>query len=291
MELIRLQNLKKSTFYFLVFTILISFLFSYSGLLATIENSIQDSLYQSSKGLDTRLVIIGIDDKSLDELGRWPFDRAIHGDLLRILNKSNPASIGFDIIFSEESSGDLSLIENLVGRDNIVFPLYADFDKYTSNESLIIKKINYPLKGIRQNSILGHINFIPDPVDGILRNTLLYLDYKGERINSFSYELYSLYMDQNNLTPTPLDKIPKDAHKQTYIDFVGPPSSIERVSYYDVLTGLIPPEYFTNKIVLIGPTAIGLADDYYYTSIASESQMYGIEVHANIIQNLLRDNY
>lgn len=42
---------------------------------------------------------------------------------------------------------------------------------------------------------------------------------------------------------------------------------------------------------MVGPYAVGIVDDYYYTSIASDRQMYGVELHANIVQNLLNENF
>ena len=36
------------------------------------EWSLQDRLYQKSGSTDTRIIIIGIDEKSLEILGRWP---------------------------------------------------------------------------------------------------------------------------------------------------------------------------------------------------------------------------
>lgn len=47
------------------------------------------------------IVIIGIDDASLDELGGWPLKRKVYADLLQKLADTNnlPKAIGFDILF------------------------------------------------------------------------------------------------------------------------------------------------------------------------------------------------
>ncbi len=124
-----------------------------------------------------------------------------------------------------------------------------------------------------------------------MRKSIIYIENNSKRVNSFSYELYRIYMEKNNLKAIELKDIPLDHLNQTYIDFVGPPKTIEHISYYDVLNETIPPDYFYNKIVLIGPYGVGIVDDYYYTSIDNQSQMYGVEMHANIVQNLLRENF
>ncbi|MFH1625095.1 MAG: CHASE2 domain-containing protein, partial [Pseudomonadota bacterium] len=48
-----------------------------------------------------RIVIVDVDDKSIEELGRWPWTRDIHGRLINVLNRYGAKAIIFDIIFSE----------------------------------------------------------------------------------------------------------------------------------------------------------------------------------------------
>ena len=54
---------------------------------------------------DRDIVIIDIDDASLSVLasryGRWPWPRALMGEVLAKLNEQNPRAIIFDILFSE----------------------------------------------------------------------------------------------------------------------------------------------------------------------------------------------
>lgn len=47
------------------------------------------------------VVIIGIDEKSLIKIGKWPWNRSIHGQLLNTLEPYEIRSIGFDISFTE----------------------------------------------------------------------------------------------------------------------------------------------------------------------------------------------
>jgi len=46
-------------------------------------------------------IIVDIDDKSLIELGQWPWPRIIEAKLLNIINLQYPSAIGVDILFSE----------------------------------------------------------------------------------------------------------------------------------------------------------------------------------------------
>lgn len=53
---------------------------------------------------DPHVVIAAIDQKSLSMLGRWPFNRSIHGDFLILLAPEKPKTVGWDIFFTEVES-------------------------------------------------------------------------------------------------------------------------------------------------------------------------------------------
>ena len=50
---------------------------------------------------DFYTVIVDIDEKSLHELGQWPWPRVIDAQLIDTLNSMTPSAIGIDILFSE----------------------------------------------------------------------------------------------------------------------------------------------------------------------------------------------
>ena len=53
---------------------------------------------------------------------------------------------------------------------------------------------------------------------------------------------------------------------------------------WDVISGNVPPETFHDKIVLVGATALAIGD---IRNTPFEGVYMGVEVHANIIDNLL----
>ena len=48
------------------------------------------------------IVIVAIDDASLAELGRWPWSRRVHAQLLNQLKLHGARVIGMDIVFAEK---------------------------------------------------------------------------------------------------------------------------------------------------------------------------------------------
>lgn len=80
------------------------------GGLESIELSASDRLiyrrgaYQSPSGA---VVVARIDDKSIAELGRWPWGRDVQAQLVRALTDYHAAVIGFDVMLPERDSADL----------------------------------------------------------------------------------------------------------------------------------------------------------------------------------------
>jgi adenylate cyclase len=70
------------------------------------------------------------------------------------------------------------------------------------------------------------------------------------------------------------------------INYVGPYHSYPHYSMIDVMDGRIPAGTFRNKIVFVGATALGIAD-IRNTPFAGPTSYMGVEIHANILDNLL----
>ncbi|MBI1889268.1 MAG: adenylate/guanylate cyclase domain-containing protein [Burkholderiales bacterium] len=69
--------------------------------------------------LDPRIVIVDIDEKSLNEFGRWPWSRNITADLVdKLTDHYKVRAVGFDISFSEpDLSSGYTTLENLANRE------------------------------------------------------------------------------------------------------------------------------------------------------------------------------
>jgi adenylate cyclase len=63
------------------------------------------------------VVVVGIDDASLEKIGRWPWPRATLGQLISALSKAGARVIGLDVILAEpERAPDQRLAEDLLRR-------------------------------------------------------------------------------------------------------------------------------------------------------------------------------
>lgn len=96
--------------------------------LVQLESALYDWRLVASmpRGVDPRVVIVDIDEKSLAALGRWPWSRNVLADMMdKLFNDYRAAVVGFDIVFAEpDNSSGLSVLDRLGKgplRDDAVF--------------------------------------------------------------------------------------------------------------------------------------------------------------------------
>jgi adenylate cyclase len=237
----------------------ISFLFLiliFSGSFGHIKAALSDGLHGGEQPLDN-IIIVKIDDQSINKLGRWPWDRDIFA---QILDKVKDAKvIGIDVSFFEKSDNDQLLENKIAELDNLV--LAAEF-----NDNQLFKPIF--------NTDYGYVNLYTDP-DGITRGIT-----KGLTLESlpFSFKIYQKYIAKED-----------DYLEQTHlINFVTEPGMFNSISVIKVLNN--NENDFNNKIVLIGATAPDLHDNYFVPT-SNGVAMNGVEIHANVLQNIILNNF
>ena len=127
----------------------------------------------------------------------------------------------------------------------------------------------------------GFVNASPDE-DGIIRSAFVSARYGETEYQSLAAAAYSLYCEKNGIEKN----IPAlDSYGKMWISYAGRPFDYEHISLCRVLDGTVDPRIFNGCIVLIGAYAAGLQDQFSVPG--SSDLMYGVEIHANIIQGLL----
>jgi len=90
----------------------------------SVFESLEKVIYEIEMRLDTprnpgesKVAIVDIDDKSIRNLGEWPWPRHIIADMVTILKNNGAKLIGLDMIFSQkEQNPSIKEIENLYGK-------------------------------------------------------------------------------------------------------------------------------------------------------------------------------
>ncbi|MBI4225081.1 MAG: adenylate/guanylate cyclase domain-containing protein [Candidatus Sungbacteria bacterium] len=264
------------------------------GLFQGLEFFFEDLLVRP-KPASADVVVIAIDDASLQKIGQWPWPREIFARTLAVLNNNPPAVVGVDIMLSEPSgrgaADDAALRTVLAGITYpVVFPAEAsplvlsETDKAPRAENLLTPLALF-IDNIERVS-LGHANFILDP-DGIVRKfpLLIATQYPSARpgvLAAFGYEIlkqggYAIPDEKK------LDAIPRIAYSAL-------PGSIRKISFSRLLDGGEETgTMLRDKIVLIGVTAPDLHDTKL-TPFSRGTEMPGVELQAQIV-TMLQSGY
>ncbi len=276
---------------------LITFVLTYSDALFSVDCLLRDNIYQSPRGINNKIKIVAIDDETLRQLGPMgTWSRSVYADALDMLG-DYPSVIAMDIMFFGEMDpeGDRRFIETCASHDNLVAGSYINFTSvYKTDENgrgyidhSHVETIEFPI--INEVCETGFVNASPDE-DGVLRSAIPTITapelYGGETFESFATVIYSMYCERSGVTPN----VPNlDANHKMWISYAGRPGDYEIIPLCDLLAGKYDPRIFTDCIVLVGAYATGLYDQYSVPN--SAEQMFGVEIHANIVQGLLDGKY
>lgn len=272
----------------LLIAVILLLLFVFDAL-GGVDLALQDRVYQRPGLADPRVVILGIDDKSMDELGlftRW--SRQVMADAINILNRDpehRPAVIAVDVYYggeSEDRDADMALAEAARAGGNVVVASVAYF-KDTVTWQQEIELYQTPYEPLSSYAAHGLANSTIDS-DGVIRNALMKTGYDGGTLYSFPYTVYREYTGQA------LEFA--ESHDYAPIAYTGKPGefSSSGYSFSDIFDESFDPTFFEDCIVMIGPYANGL-QDAYTAAIDRSKQMHGVEIHANVVQMLLEENF
>jgi adenylate cyclase len=160
-----------------------------------------------------------------------------------------------------------------------------------------------------EKTTIGFFNVSSD-ADGVLRRTMLVLPF-GRSKDFLEWQLYgslevqamrlylglrtdqlTVHYDQTGVVRIDFGTsllIRPDSTGHLSINYHGPRGTYPYYSIADVVRHKIPPGTFKDRIVLVGASATGIAD--LRTPPYGEINYPGVEVHANVIDNMLHQNF
>jgi adenylate cyclase len=344
--------------------LIIALSFAYYAMLTPIQERIIDwkaydfyTRYYPQTESNHSIVIIDIDDQSIESIGQWPWPRFRLAQALRLINEGRPSSILMDILLSEKDRSSLINLQQLfdaefaVNLDLSTVPQgLIDNDSYLSqvidgapvvlpsvltenkvyNEGLCTNKyigqlnignvsndkpslreandqllnlndkqyqgIICPLETFYQHSAsTGFINATIDK-DGLVRRMPILKQYNDQIIPNVSLALLTVLLgtefdlDKDSVGPVVRVnnyQIPIDIDGNALLNFRGKGRHYQTIPMLKLLSGSIPSDYFTGKIVLFGATASAMND---IVSTHLDPVFPGIEAHATLIDNVLNND-
>lgn len=271
----------------------LAFLITFYDVFYSFDSLLRDRLYQPHRGINNKIKILAIDDKTLREIGPFgTWSRSVYADVIDTLGEY-PAVISLDImVFGEmDKEGDNAFREACERSGKVVSGSYINYNTvYKTAENgepyidyFNIEEVEQPI--VEDIVKTGFVNAAPDD-DGIVRSALLSAENDGVTYKSFAAQTYSAYCEYLGTA----ENTPKlDGSGRMWISYAGKPSDYEHISLSDLLNGTVDPKVFTDCIVIVGAYASGLQDQFSVPGCAD--QMFGAEIHANIIQSLLDGKY
>ncbi|MDY6854554.1 MAG: adenylate/guanylate cyclase domain-containing protein [Thermodesulfobacteriota bacterium] len=237
------------------------------------------------------IAIIAIDDKSVAELGRFPWSRKYFADLIDYASQAKTKAIFLDVIFSEDQSSDIDrkLALSIKNSGTTTLPIAFEF----SQDGSAISMINNIaiLASAAKNS--SHINIFPDE-DGIIRWSQLIIPFEGRLYTSLALTaaMEMMGVDQIEVNDYRVvigsKTIPTDSNTRMLINYIGPPGTYTVFSFSDVAKGRVAPELLKDKLLFVGATALGIYD-MRVTPFSNNST--GVEITASITDNILRGDF
>ncbi|MFC1770220.1 CHASE2 domain-containing protein, partial [Nitrospirota bacterium] len=296
----------------IVFTF-VGLYYFHAGFLDSIETRTYDFRFKVMRGAiehNPNIAIVAIDEKSIEEIGRWPWSREVYVPFLQNLQAAGTKALLMDAFFSEEQTPQIDQAFADAIYDSEIVTLSTVLN-ISGDPDIPLFTISLPVFADSARN-LAHINFDPDE-DGVNRENILLLEYYNEE-EDYGYLLPSLglmgAMEAMDLT---LDDIYPDEDGRdilyvgdraipiTYgftademplpkmlINYTGPPGTYHIYSFSDIMKGRIPAEELKDKILFFGSTALGVYD-------MRESPFHpntpGVEVHAHVADNIIRGNF
>jgi len=173
-------------------------------------------------------------------------------------------------------------------------------EKNFNKDSLLIPKGYISNIPILQNSAYssGYLNMIPDR-DGVVRYVPLIMKYQFSIYPSLAFEMFRVAMNakkvfinygENGVENIKLKNltIPTNNIGGLYINYRGPSHTFKYISASDVYFNKFDKNLVKNRFILIGTSAIGLFD---LRNTPFDTVFPGVEIHANIIDNLLNQDF
>jgi signal transduction histidine kinase/CHASE2 domain-containing sensor protein len=257
------------------------------------------SKYAAAKGVyQQRPMLIAVDEASLQTLGRWPWSRQVHAQLVNTLAASAapPSVLAWDVVFSEPhiagvqggeqglASDDDAIFTRAINGSGFPIVLATQFEAVggktqdkTQNkgqnqaQSLRLIAPRAPLN--TSTARIAHIHIDAD-VDGLVRRywpvdtrlSGVSLPYLGSalRTPTFAHPIVQLTVPlmQSQASTQATKPTAGLFSEQSEWLYPMPVDWVRQIAYQDILSGAAPATMWAGVPVLVAATARGLGDQY-----------------------------
>jgi len=215
-------------------------------------------------------------------------DLADYDNILAESLKNSPTITGFVLNFEHE----------IMHEAPSVNAMYIQQGKEGEESLLEAKGITSNIQVLQESAYSsGSFSTLPDS-DGVVRYVPLLFSYDESIYPSLSFEMIRVMLGEDSVNilydESGVDSIrigeldiPTDAEGRLFVNYRGPKQMYRYISALDVYNNHFDKEAFGGAIVLLGTSAAGLLD---LRATPFDSTYPGVEVHANVIDNIVNNN-
>lgn len=279
------------------------------------DRLIQDArLRWQAPVLETQVVIVDIDEKSLSREGRWTWPRTRLAELARrIVDEGEAKVLAFDVVFAEPLPGEDAILADAIRGRPVVLGYYFSNDGTGQRLGQLPEPVMeaVQLEGAQARPLVwsgyganrpeltaasapgGYFNALVDP-DGMVRSVPLLAIHDGKVYESLAVAALRLANGGAPLSIGSLSigignfRLPFSEQLSARVPFkgnAGPAAGrIDYVSATDVLSGRVDPARFRDRIVLVGSSSQGIGD---HRATPVNGWTPGVEIHATLIAGAL----
>lgn len=274
-----------------------------------------------------QVVVVAIDEKSINTVGRWPWTRSATARLIRALKPARVAAV--DIVFSEDENGraDSELAGAIRDAGNVTLGYFFRDDTIAAPDPVALSQINRSRIGLVRYSGgglpsvasipapeftgvetdiprigagskgFGGFNMAPGP-DGIYRAAPLVFKYADGVYPSLALDAVSRYLGGAvtlNVAEYGVDSIsikdltvPVDEGGAFALNFYGGAGAFKTYSAVDVMEGRVGADELRDRLVFVGVTETAVYD---IRPTPVDSLFPGVDIHATVAGNVIEQRF
>ena len=301
----------------------------FGGWLRPVEEVATDLMMRARGPLpaDPRIVVCAVDAASVNDprLGRWPWRRTQVAALIDRLKAGGAKVIALDMVFSDPSPRDADydlsgddrvLAASLERAGNVVLGYFFRRERLDKNpESLlgdeysqVTNEASLPVP--QRGGVEANLPLFDDAADyqgffsheresGVLRHYSLAIRHGDAIYPPLALRAAERFLGGGGLILKPVAgnvtevtladrRVEADEQGRLWVGYRGPARTFPTISAADVLAGAAPAVAFRDKLVFVGVTETAVGD---VQSTPFGTEIAGVEVHANVADNLLNSRY
>ncbi len=270
------------------------------------------------------VIIVAVDNKSVKEIGRWPWSREIFGELLKGMAEYGVKVTALDVVFSEPQNriSDTALAESIAMSGNVIAGHFFRNEMHPIDPQVLEQVQSSKIQQLQIDSTVtsvplmeyanmdanialigqgalayGYFNVISDS-DGLFRQLPLLMLYKGDvypsmvlqALKHYTHETAQVSVGSSGVRAIQLGKytIPSNQEGELSVNYYGSGGSIKTYSAADIIKKRLPTDELKGKLAFVGFTEMGIYD---VRPTPFDSVLPGVEIHATAAANTLEQRF